>query len=461
MSSTRERLNRLFPASNNDRLTSSDGLPHLEVELLGEESSSDLPIKKRLERLVAATKNRQYKPATTATPEQRVMLLDAILGGVEVVNDHGTYYRVDKIFPLDHHHGRVALERLRMVPRHAFSEISRGDRKLEVDLERALFLDTETTGLTGGSGTYAFLIGLGFVEDGAFVVRQLFMRDYREESALLLALGEILARHELLVSYNGKSFDIPLLESRFILARQDHCFADKTHLDLLHPARSLWKARFENCRLSELEYLLLGLEREKDVPGHLIPDIYFRYVRTGDASRLSYVFEHNCHDILSLAALTVAASEMLDEDNVPDDPLDDFSLGRLFERAANPERSARHYARAVEAGVAGPARRRALKGLADHKKRTGKWAEARRLWEELAIEDSLDRIHAFRELAMHFEHRERDFRLALDQCESALKAIEASYDWPLAFRTRWRDDFEHRRQRLRRRYSASRANLGR
>ena len=461
MSSTRKRLNRLFPAPKNDRLTDSDGLTNLEFQLLGEEGSSNLPVKKRLERLVAATKNRPRKPVTTDTSEQRAMPLDAILGGVEVVNDHGAYYRVDKIFPLDHHHGRVALERLRMVPRHAFSGISRGEREIEVDLERALFLDTETTGLAGGSGTYAFLIGLGFVEDGAFVVRQLFMRDYREESALLLALGEILARHEILVSYNGKSFDIPLLESRFILARQDHCFADKTHFDLLHPARSLWKARFENCRLSELEYLLLGLEREKDVPGHLIPDIYFRYVRTGDASRLSYVFEHNCHDILSLAALTVAASEMLDEDNVPDDPLDDFSLGRLFERAANPERSARHYARAVEAGVAGPARRRALKGLADHKKRAGKWAEARRLWEELTIEDSLDRIHAFRELAMHFEHRERDFRLALDQCESALKAIEASYDWPLAFRTRWRDDFEHRRQRLRRRSSASRSSLDR
>ncbi len=455
MSSTRERLNRLFPTSNNDRVKGSDGLTHLEAELLGEESASDLPVKERLERLVAATRNRPLKPATAATAERRAMPLDEALGGEEVVNDYGAYYCVDRIFPLDHHHGRVALERLRTVPRHAFSEISRGDRELDVDLEHALFLDTETTGLAGGSGTYAFLIGLGFVEDGAFVVRQLFMRDYREESALLLALGELLARHELLVSYNGKSFDIPLLESRFILARQGHCFEDKTHFDLLHPARSLWKARFESCRLSELEYLLLGLEREKDVPGHLIPDIYFRYVRTGDASRLSYVFEHNCHDILSLAALTVAASEMLDEDNVPDDPLDDFSLGRLFERAANPERSARHYARAVEAGVAGPARRSALKGLADHNKRAGQWAEARRLWEELATEDSLERIHALHELAMFFEHRERDFRLALERCESALEAIDASYDWPLAFRTRWRDDFEHRRQRLRRRSGAS------
>jgi uncharacterized protein YprB with RNaseH-like and TPR domain len=455
MSSTRERLNRLFPPSKNDRTTSSEGLTKLEAELLGEESLSDLPLKERLERLVAATRNRPRRTETPPALEPEAQSLDGALGGEEIVNDHGAYYSVDRVFPLEHRHGRVALERLRTVPRQAFSVLSRGDGELEVDLERALFLDTETTGLAGGSGTCAFLVGLGFIEDDAFVVRQLFMRDHGEESAMLFALSELAARYELLVSYNGKTFDIPLLESRFVLARQRYSFEDKAHFDLLHPARSLWKARFESCRLSELEYLLLGLERERDVPGHLIPDIYFRYLRTEDASRLSYVFEHNCHDILSLAALTVAASEMLDEDNVPDDPLDDFSLGRLFERAAHPERSVRHYTRAIEAGVRGPARRRALKGLSDHHKRAGQWDEARRLWEELAAEDSLERIHALHELAMYHEHRERDFTSALERCETALEAIEESYEWPLAFRVRWRDAFEHRSQRLRRRSKPS------
>ncbi len=178
-------------------------------------------------------------------------------------------------------------------------------------------------------------------------------------------------------------------------------------------------------------------------------------MRTGDASRLSYVFEHNAHDILSLAALTVSASDMLSEENVPDDPLDDFSLGRLFARVEDDERSILHYSRAVESGVSGAPRRRSLRGLAELHKRKGEHDKARSLWEELSREDGVESILALQELAMHLEHRERDYDQALALCATALERLEGGFELPLGFRERWRDAFEHRRRRLARRIEGS------
>ena len=447
MSSTRERLERLFPTGNRHQ-----SLTRLENELLGD-AAPNLSLKERLERLVAVAQSRPPRVLEPErAPSRQVVALDAAFrDGKEIRNELGSYFCVDRYFPLEHRHGRIELERLLQIPRESFSVLAKGVDGAEIDLERALFLDTETTGLAGGSGTYPFLIGLGFVEDGAFVLRQLFMRHYREESAMLRALVELASRFELLVTYNGKSFDVPLLETRYVLTRQECPFEEKLHFDLLHPARSLWKARFESCRLVELEQWLLGFERENDVPGHLIADIYFRFVRTGDASELPHVFEHNAHDVLSLAALTVSASDMLDEENAPDNPIDDFSLGRLFARVENEERSILHYERAVESGLTGTARRRSLRGLAELHKRRGEIERARELWEELSREDGGESVLALHELAMHFEHRDRDYGAALARCETALQRLDSGFELPLGFRERWREAFKHRRRRLSRR----------
>lgn len=460
--STRAKLERLFPtpsrpvarATQDEGLESKDSLKRLEHEVFGGDARFDenLSVKQRLERLVAITKARPRKEPERPAPGPKLDL-DEVLDGEEIENDLGTFYCVDQVFPLSHRQGRMQLDRLKQVPRDAFSLLSRGDDSFELPLEQALFLDTETTGLAGGSGTCAFLVGLGYVEDENFVVRQMFMRDYGEEAAMLQALGELVSRFDILVSYNGKTFDIPLLESRFILSRQRLSFERMLHFDLLHPARSLWKARIERCRLMELEHRLLGLERDDDVPGHMIPDLYFRFVRSGDARSMHHVFHHNRHDILSLAALTVCASDLLDENYVPEDPLDDVSLGRLFERSDQPERSMLHYSRAVASGVTGAARRRALKALADQYKRRGEIDEACKLWRELEDEVSLESIHALHELAMIAEHREGDYGDGVALCDRALSRLDESYELPLSFRVRWRDAFEHRRRRLERRLS--------
>lgn len=157
-------------------------------------------------------------------------------------------------------------------------------REIECDLSQIAFLDTETTGLSGGTGTYAFLVGIGTWNSSGFLVEQFFMRDFDEEAAMICSLEERFSRLEVIVTFNGKCFDLPLLESRFIMHRRHWGRAQAVHLDLLHPCRRLWKLRLKDCSLSNLEARVLGWERDEDVPGHLIPQVYFKYARSGSST---------------------------------------------------------------------------------------------------------------------------------------------------------------------------------
>jgi hypothetical protein len=219
--------------------------------------------------------------------------------------------------------------------------------------ERLVFLDTETTGLAGGTGTCAFLIGIGTVEGTQFVVRQYFLRDYPEEKAILQDLAEVLGSFDGLVTYNGKTFDVPLLETRYTLARLKAPFGRLLHFDALHPARRLWKLRLESCRLTDLESAVLGIGREGDVPGSEIPGIYFDYLRTGDARGLQPVFYHNALDIITLAALTVELARALGDAGAStlDSSVDLFSLSRIYESAGSREQSVATCQRALSAGL--------------------------------------------------------------------------------------------------------------
>ena len=463
--STRNKLDRLqklvrsreplpttsTPRPKEENTDSKDPLSRLENELLGERSEGGAPltVKERLERLVdAASRSRPKSLHALDEAERQIVSLDEVLNGQGMENDHGQFYTIDYEYSFDYCHGQTDLSRLKSVPSSSLSVLARGNDELDLDLTRTVFLDTETTGLAGGSGTCAFLVGIGFLEGELFRVRQFFMRDYSEEEAMLHELARALSDFESLVSFNGKSFDVPLLESRYILARQRFPLTEVPHFDLLHPARNLWKARLDSCRLTELEYALLGHEREDDVPGELIPGLYFDYIRSKDASRIHKVFSHNCHDILSLAALTIRASEMLDENLESENPLDDYSLGRIFERAELPERSIQHYKRVLDSGIGGTPRRRSLRQLAHQHKRRGEIEEALALWKDLIVEDGAEAIQACEELAMVHEHRDKDFRTALAVCDKALERIEEDYHLPFGFRERYRGAFQHRRRRL-------------
>jgi hypothetical protein len=438
VSDLQHRLQRLRRPSDTE--ASASGLERLERELLGEAKAPAveelLPLKARLERLVAVAARRERRRVPPPVP------LEELVDGMRVENERGEFFLVESSVHLELRHGDVPLSRFHAIEPDTVGVLTAEPELEAFDLRRAVFLDTETTGLAGGAGTAAFLIGVGFVDGERFRVRQYFMRDYHEEGALLHALALELLRFRHLVTFNGRMFDVPLLDARYRLNRGRFPLAGAAHLDLLLPARRLWKARLESCRLVSLEAELLGLRRHGDISGEQIPQVYFDWVRRRDARLLARVFEHNRQDIVSLAALAVLACQWVEESRA-EDPRDVLSLGRVLERGRRYERSEACYWRAVAAGaeeVRGPA----LLRLASRAKRTGDHTRAAELW---AAAGAAGEPSAWRELAMHHEHRSRDLEQALAAAERGLRLVEARApaDAPAARLAR---DFDRRLARL-------------
>jgi uncharacterized protein YprB with RNaseH-like and TPR domain len=367
---------------------------------------------------------------------------------MRIENERGEFFLMETDVHLEARQGEVPLSRFRTVAPATVGVLTAEPELTSFDLPAAVFLDTETTGLAGGAGTAAFLVGIGFVEGDRFRVRQYFMRDYHEEASLLHALAGDLRRFAHLVTFNGKMFDLPLLDARYRLNRGRFPLAAVPHLDLLHPARRLWKARLESCRLQSLERELLGLHREDDIPGEEIPQVYFDYVRRRDARALARVFAHNRQDIVSLAALSILACQWVEGD-LAEDPRDVYSLARVLERARLYERSESEYRRAAAQGT-GPLRTAALLGLAARAKRAGDFEEAAGLWAAAAEAGEPLAMH---ELAMQHEHRRRDPEAALAVVDRALDLLDRRED--LRSR-RLATAFWRRRERLLRKREAAR-----
>lgn len=387
----------------------SDGLESLERRLLGA-AAPELSLKERLMRLAQVAGRRERTQAPVARH------LEELVQGKRVANDAGEFFLMETDVPLESFHGQLSLSRLRLLEPESVGLLTGEPRLADFDLSDAVFLDTETTGLAGGTGTAAFLIGLGFVEGERFRVRQYFMRDYHEEPALLVALAEELRRFRRVVTFNGKLFDLPLLETRYRMCRSRFPLSAAPHFDLLHPARRLWKARLESCRLQSLEQALLGLRRVGDVSGDVIPGLYFDFVRRRDARALVRVFEHNRLDIVSLFALSVLACHWVQED-LAEHGLDCLSLGRLLERGQQGERAARAYRRSLESDDP-RARVPALLRLAAQARRASRWDEALELWHAAAASGEW---RGCRELAIYHEHR----TLRLDEALSwATRAVD-------------------------------------
>jgi hypothetical protein len=296
------------------------------------------------------------------------------------------------------------------------------------DSAQLVYLDTETTGLAGGTGTCAFLIGIGAVEGSQFVVRQFFLRDYPDEKAALVALAEALQEFQGVVTFNGKTFDIPLLETRYALARLKSPFTRLVHLDALHPARRLWRLRLESCKLADLESAVLGIARAGDVPGSEIPEIYFDYLRTESAQGLQPVFYHNALDVVTLAALVVELARILGdaEHRTLTSSLDLFSLSRMLERARATERSVATCQQALAKGLPECIEAQALWQLAAQHKRQRQYDLAVELWNELARREAPFAIQALEELAIYYEHRRRDAATALEFTTVALERLRES-----------------------------------
>jgi uncharacterized protein YprB with RNaseH-like and TPR domain len=291
---------------------------------------------------------------------------------------------------------------------------------------RMLFVDLETTGLAGGAGSYAFLVGCAWFDGGLFRVRQFFLSSFAGERGLLEAVAEAADSAEVVVTYNGKTFDMPLMETRFLLHRMETPFTGLPHVDMLHAARRLWRGdgregherrtreeQSPGCRLSTLEDLLCGHTREGDVPGFEIPSRYFHYVRSGDARVLAAVMEHNRLDLLALALVTARASQLLEEGpDAAQTPREALGMGGLYERAGlDAEACAAFDRAALMPGADAVTRAEALRAYAVLSRRQRRFEDAAAAWRRiLELRGSPPNItrEASDALAVHHEHRLRD-----------------------------------------------------
>lgn len=365
-------------------------------------------LRQTVARTIEETNRRYSAPKPTDFVED-------LISGEAVETPHGRHFEMEKLFERHQRHGSYEISDLTDWPHDLLDSLSEG-LIAKAAPEDIAFLDTETTGLAGGSGTYAFLIGVGSIHPEGFRVRQFFMRDYNEEASQLHALSAYLARFEVIVTYNGRSYDQPLLETRYTMSRARHPFAKLEHLDLLYGARRLFKLRLENCRLTNLESQILGFDRGEDIPGELIPYCYFEYLRTRRASRLLPVFHHNVLDIVSLACLTGVVPEAFrDPENVrARHGADLLGLARWLQVSGRFEEALRMTRRAIDLGLPDQHLFRALFEAGGLEKKLGQEHAALATFTDLTLSRNPWRVRAYEELAKHYEHREKNFAMALE-----------------------------------------------
>ena len=375
-----------------------------------------------------------------------------------VETDRGPVYLSEERWPLDYRHGRLSLGDALSLDRSAMSRLVPG--LTAVDLAHAAFVDVETTGLAGGTGTYAFLVGIGTFEDRSFHLRQFFLAHLSGEAAMLAAVSRVLGGSQVIISFNGRRFDLPLLETRFTLSRLPLTWLDLPHLDLLYPARRLYRQRLSSCRLAVLEEALLGVQREDDLPGWAVPAVYFDYVRVGSAETLPTVFRHNSLDILSLVALLGHVGRLAGEEP-PADPGDCLALARWDELEGRLKGAMRLYERALQGSLDENERSVAVRRLACLYRRLGRWNDQVRILRADIRSDRTSRAtpEVLVELAKLEEHRHRDYASAEALTRRALTIVQA-----MDLRGRMpkmaslqREALEHRLRRLRRRVRATQA----
>lgn len=385
-------------------------------------------LRQRMARVLEECAGKYEKPLSkgVSAASPRSFQVHEWLPGEEIATELGKHYETETFYARHRRHGSADIGSLAELPRDLLEIISSGSIR-DVPPEQWAFLDTETTGLAGGTGTCAFLVGVGRITAEGFRIRQFFMRDYGEEASMLDALASHLAPFRVLITYNGRAFDQPLLETRYRLNRARPPFARVEHLDLLFGARRLWKLRYENCRLVQLEQEVLGFERHGDVNGAMIPYIYFEYVRTGEMARLLPVFHHNVLDIVTLACLTgIVPYAFRDPATAPLRHGSEMAgIARWLRDAGELDRARTLFRRAVDAGLPDAILFRTLWDIAALERKLACEEAALAVWNDLAACRNPFRIRALEELAKHHEHRSKDYSMALELTRRAL-ALEVS-----------------------------------
>ena len=339
------------------------------------------------------------------------------LGGRWFQSANGPGYVIESVYEVGHEHGRIPLHRALSLDTKALGRQCKDDRLGDCAANELLYIDTETTGL-GGAGAMVFLAGVARFDGSVLRLRQFLLPSPDFEGGLLGGLAEELAGAKALVSYNGKSFDVPMLETRYILSRMKPGFRSLPHLDLLHPNRRLFKGAFDSHRLPRMEVELLGFEREDDCPSSQVPALYFQFQRSGDPTPIQPVLRHNAWDVLSLVALAAHLAMICDG------ALSPFRAARAAEYASDFERAADYYRESLETALSRSERQEALEGVARSCGSLAQWAEAADWWQALIDEPRGRRVTPYVELAKIAEHRLQDLARAYVAVSTALGLVE-------------------------------------
>ena len=422
----KERLNRLTSVSK----TPSTPSAALEGEGVGD-------LRQRIARLLEPKKVYRKKG---------IIPIEQLVKGEAISTSYGEAFRVKDYFPPDFRYGEMTLSEILNIPTYPAHLLTRDERLRELDFQKALFLDTETTGLSGGTGTFAFMVGLGFFQGDEFVVLQFFMRDFSEEKASLSLINELLESFQFLVTFNGKYYDIPLLETRFILSRMKTKVREMPNFDLLYPSRKIWKGAYDNCRLVTLESQLLGMERGDDVPSEWIPQLYFEYIQTGDAQKIAPVFYHNQMDILTMVALAGRIHLVYHDPFVarPRKGVEHLALGRLFWEHGYPEKAI-HCLEIALKRCDEDLTWSVMRWLSMAFKKTGQAERALSVWEEMLTWPYREDVTPYIELAKYHEHRRKDFEKAMAYVEQALTQIPSHQQREIEMIQRRRQRLEQKR----------------
>jgi uncharacterized protein YprB with RNaseH-like and TPR domain len=403
-------------------------------ETLGDDSG--LTIKQKLERLIALT-DKGRGPAVKA-------------GERPVEKKRREPVQVfENSYALGACYGQIPISMGLQIPADIVGFLSRDAAFEGLDLSTALFLDLETTGLAGGTGTVPFLVGLGYYRDDRFKVTQFFLNEMAEEDRLVRELDQFIREmgFRSIVTYNGKVFDVPLVETRFALHRMPCPLRGLPHLDFLFSARSLWKHKYDSCRLFNLAQQIVQAERSEDIPGAEIPLRYFQYIRSGDFSLIDPILYHNQEDLLSLLGVVVAGAVLVERHREATktgtgDPMDLYGVASLFERSGDAATSAALLQKALAGGggLTAEASHIARKKLSHHFKKNKDWDKALPFWQEMAAGEAVD-CDCFRELSMYFEHTVKDYGEAIRVATEGLALAKGRS--PIAEK-----DFEKRISRL-------------
>lgn len=354
-------------------------------------------------------------------PIKKNIPIESLVPGHEFDTIFGKIFSSNHQYSHQHRHGAVPLKPFTTY--QVLCEWAQAAHLANNDISEFVFFDTETTGLSGGTGTIPFMIGAGRFNGDQFVLEQFFLRNPAEEKAQLAALTEFVDGAKAVVSYNGKSFDLPIINTRYILNRLSNPFDEMGHIDLLHITRRVWKRRLKQCNLGNIEKEILDFYRtDEDIPGYLVPEFYRNYIIDGDASQIAKIFYHNEVDVVSLSALFSTLAAILEDptsENL-EHAEDIYSIGRLMESLNREVLAEQLYSSKMPQNLDRNEKILVLTTRGRLHKRNNDLDEAISFWKEAY---DLGSAEAAVELAMYHEHSLKDYQTALNYTESAIRLL--------------------------------------